>query len=163
MTADMDVVSARAVVLSAADFDWTWSTDDVRRFCARTGWRIDGESQYGFIISTGIAGLGICQAASEKGVLKQIDCSISAKVEPDDLDGSAELSTAFERLTDELTLALGSPVSRTATTGPRLRWNLPHLVIYVSLTHGVVWLLLRSLEAQRQEEEWDEQLAMGPP
>ncbi|WP_109523341.1 MULTISPECIES: DUF6301 family protein [Nocardia] len=165
MTVDVDVDSARAAILSAAEFDWTWSTDNVQRFCEQRGWRIKRELEYGFEVETGFTGPGICMAFSDgKGVVNHIDFTISAKVEPDDMDGMAELSTALEHLTDELKPVLGNPVDRTITdSGIRIQINLPQVEIFLSLTSGVVWVNFTSPAYQRQQEEWDRQLAMGPP
>ncbi|WP_216917683.1 DUF6301 family protein [Nocardia noduli] len=154
----VDVDGGLAAIRAAGDFEWSWSTGDVVMFSGLMGWHIESESEYGAIIRTNFAlGLRIAQSGADEGVVNHINFNISAKPDPDDFPGLAEVAGVFDSLVNMLTLRLGDPVDGepVSSIGTRIRWDLPRVVIFLSLVRGVIWVQLANPDWQRQQEEWD--------
>lgn len=50
----VDIEGATRIARLAAEFDWTWSVDDLEPFCAQAGWEVVELDQTGASIRTGL-------------------------------------------------------------------------------------------------------------
>lgn len=55
MTTYADIDGAVTTARIAAQFNWTWKSEDVARFCAAAGWQIEERSRFDIVLRTNLA------------------------------------------------------------------------------------------------------------
>ncbi|GAB4582307.1 DUF6301 family protein [Nocardia sp. IFM 10818] len=132
-----DIEGAVRIASLVAGFDWTWSIDDVHRFCAVAGWSyVESSGERGAAIRTGLDVAEPLARATyrrrwfERNLKPDQQVSQLVLCVTDYVDGTLpenhrSLTDAFAELADRLTTALGEPEVPSPGPEPEIRWSLP--------------------------------------
>lgn len=143
----VDIKGATRIARLAAEFDWTWSVDDLEPFCAQAGWEVVELDQTGASIRTGLrVGRPESIMFGRQHRMDWISIFVSdvaddatpmTVVRPLLVEGFTNLDVAFTAL-------LGTATS--AEPGPEatIRWDLPKAVITLNLGFSAIHLHLTS-------------------
>ncbi|WP_330185023.1 DUF6301 family protein [Nocardia sp. NBC_01503] len=149
MQADLD--HAQDVIRIAARLDWTWSVDDLDRFCAATGWTVATRFESGGSLTTDLsAATPGARFLISDGRINYVSFTV---VETD--DGELVLDS-FADLGGRMVATLGQPTWRKPGGRPKMRWDLPKVVVFLSTLESEVFVRLVRPEYQREEDYIDE-------
>lgn len=142
MEADLD--GAARIARAAAEFDWTWTTSDVARFCEMVGWRVDDRGDLGLIMSTDLrVRRRVSTAFTDSGVAPQLAAAgqdienfstyVADYPLPARLPTPAEVSVQYGLLRGRLIADLGQPIRRSgAPDRPQISWEFANVVLFLS-------------------------------
>ncbi|AGT95606.1 hypothetical protein O5Y_28945 [Rhodococcus erythropolis CCM2595] len=127
----VDIEGATRIARLAAEFDWTWAVDDLEPFCAQAGWELVELRQGGASIRTN---LHVCRPKAMTVVRPLLD-------------------EGFANLTAALTSVL--PIPTYSEPGPEatIRWDLPKVVVELSMRPRAIHLQLTSPKYQAWVDE----------
>ena len=143
----VDIEGATRIARLAAEFDWTWSVDDLEPFCARAGWEVVELDQTGASIRTGLR-VGRPESIMFGRQHRMDWISIFVSDVADDATPMTVVSPllveGFTNLDVAFTALLGTATS--AEPGPEatIRWDLPKAVITLNLGFSAIHLHLTS-------------------
>ncbi|MFF0634617.1 DUF6301 family protein [Nocardia sp. NPDC004151] len=137
-----DIAGAFQIARLAARFDWTWSPDDVPRFCDVAEWQFAGPSARAGISTNleiarpvGFVSIGreVWDDASQIRVLRQI--SVEATSSDLDLGTGPTHATidAFALAASLFVSEWGDPARTVPGSSAKLAWDLPCVVIQVEI------------------------------
>ncbi|EQM33689.1 MULTISPECIES: DUF6301 family protein [Rhodococcus] len=143
----VDIEGATRIARLAAEFDWTWAVDDLEPFCAQAGWELVELRQGGGSIRTN---LHVCRPkANMFGRQHRMDwISIFVTDVADDATPMTVVrplrNAGFANLTAALTSVL--PIPTYSEPGPEatIRWDLPKVVVILSMSPSAIHLRLTS-------------------
>ena len=152
----VDIEGATRIARLAAEFDWTWTVDDLEPFCTQAGWEVVELDQNGASIRTNL------HVSRPKANMYRFNRSMQyISILVTDLADDATpmpvvrplLDEGFTNLDVALTALLGAATS--AEPGPEavLRWDLPKAVITLNLSVSAIFLDLKSPEYQAWMDE----------
>ncbi|MGR6584737.1 DUF6301 family protein [Rhodococcus qingshengii] len=143
----VDIEGATRIARLAAEFDWTWSVDDLEPFCAQAGWEVVELDQTGASIRTGLR-VGRPESIMFGRQHRMDWISIFVSDVADDATPMTVvrplLVEGFTNLDVVFTALLGTATS--AEPGPEatIRWDLPKAVITLNLGFSAIHLHLTS-------------------
>jgi hypothetical protein len=152
----VDIEGATRIARLAAEFDWTWSVDDLEPFCAQAGWEVVELDQTGASIRTGLrVGQSESIMFGRQHRMDWISIFVSdvaddatpmTVVRPLLVEGFTNLDVAFTAL-------LGTATS--AEPGPEatIRWDLPKVVVELGMSPRAIHLQLTSPKYQAWVDE----------
>ncbi|GAB4588860.1 DUF6301 family protein [Nocardia sp. IFM 10818] len=156
-----DIERAAQAVRVAADFDWTWTVNDLQPFCDQVGWQLSGLGGQFPAATTNLevnrpgASLYIADT-STTDLSRPID-QISFRASDvvlDRTDLGPELDEVFDALVQRMFELLGQrPTGWWIEPTRGLRWNLPALVITAQISVTSVYVYLVNPAYQQWEEE----------
>ncbi|WP_278261151.1 DUF6301 family protein [Nocardia sp. AG03] len=162
----VDIDRAAQVVRVAAEFDWSWTADDLPAFSERVGWHLDRLDTRWPSLNTNLdvnrtdTMLNVGSAAQPGGPrqLKQIAFSVTDVV----VDGPS-VEPALNGVFDDLWQAVFEVVGKRPTgwwivPSRGLRWDLPSVVVTVTMSARSVYVRLVSPAYQRWNDENDQSL-----
>ncbi|CRK53576.1 conserved hypothetical protein [Rhodococcus sp. RD6.2] len=143
----VDIEGATRIDRLAAEFDWTWVVDDLEPFCSQAGWELVELREGGGSIRTDFPVSR--PRANMYGRNRSMD-TISIFVS--DLADDATPMTVLRPLLDEgftnldvaLTALLGTAPSAEPGPPAALRWDLPKVVVRLSMSPSAIHLRLTS-------------------
>lgn len=151
-----DFDRAAEIVCLAAEFDWTWTVDDLKPFCAQAGWELVELRQGGGSIRTGLrVGRPESIMFGRNRSMHYISTYVSdvaddatpmTVVRPLLIEGFTNLDAAFTALLGTVTSAKPGPTAA-------LRWDLPKAVISLHLSVSAIFLDLKSPTYQAWMDE----------
>lgn len=159
MRADID--RAAQAVRVAAEFNWTWTVDDLQPFCDRVGWQLSGHDQGSPSVTTNLevnrsdALLFIADASriEPRRLIKQIAFRASDVV-LDRTDLQQELDEVFDDLVQRVFEAIGQrPTGWWIEPTRGLQWDLPAVVVTAKISATSVYVYLVSPAYQRTKDE----------
>ncbi|WP_216917975.1 DUF6301 family protein [Nocardia noduli] len=158
MRGDFD--RAAEIVRLAADFDWTWSRDDLDRFCAAAHWTVTEYRSLGASIATDLdiedpQGSAFLDADS----VRYIDFGVTDRLGKQEAASSELPAVWFRGLSDRLVAELGLPTRRRDT---ELRWDLPAVVIVARRARQDNYVAMTSPQYRAEQDRIDEDLANRP-
>ncbi|WP_157978264.1 MULTISPECIES: DUF6301 family protein [Nocardia] len=159
MRGDFD--RAAEIVRLAADFDWTWSRDDLDRFCAVAHWTVTESRPRWASVTTD---LDIENRQSHvhldaDSLLKYIDFGVTDRLSEEEAQSSELPAVWFRSLADRLLAELGLPNRRRET---ELRWDLPAVVIVARRASRDNYVAMTSPRYRAEQDRIDEDLANRP-
>ncbi|MFE5475166.1 DUF6301 family protein [Nocardia sp. NPDC056541] len=137
----VDVAGAIRVARLAVDFGWSWTTEDVHRFCDTAGWQLE---PFGYDSADLRTNLGTAQPIGrvyrdleffeDEGLPEQEITQILVRVADDgprhaSPESRADLSDLFAELADGFTGHLGDPARRFSGGTPMIAWERLDVVI----------------------------------
>ena len=143
----VDIEGATRIARLAAEFDWTWTIDDLEPFCTQAGWELVELMQGGASIRTNF------HVSLPKANMYRFNRSMQyISILVTDVADDATPMTVVRPLLDEgftnldvaLTALLGTaPI---AEPGPEafIRWDLPKVVVELSMSFSAIHLDLTS-------------------
>ncbi|MGB3362341.1 MAG: DUF6301 family protein [Rhodococcus qingshengii] len=143
----VDIEGATRIARLAAEFDWTWSVDDLEPFCAQAGWEVVELDQTGASIRTGLR-VGRPESIMFGRQHRMDWISIFVSDVADDATPMTVvrplLVERFTNLDVAFTALLGTATS--AEPGPEatIRCDLPKAVITLNLGFSAIHLHLTS-------------------
>ncbi|MFE4502451.1 DUF6301 family protein [Rhodococcus sp. NPDC056743] len=143
----VDIEGATRIARLATEFDWTWAVDDLEPFCAQAGWELVELRQGGGSIRTN---LHVSRPEAHMFGRQHRMNWISIFVT--DLADDATPMTVVRPLLDEgftnldvaLTALLGTATSAEPGPTAALRWDLPKVVVILSMSPSAIHLRLTS-------------------
>ena len=152
----VDIEGATRIARLAAEFDWTWSVDDLEPFCAQAGWEVVELDQTGASIRTGLR-VGQSESIMFGRQHRMNWISIFVTDVADDATPMTVvrplLDEGFTNLDVAFTALLGTATS--AEPGPEatIRWDLPKAVITLNRGVSAIHLHLKSPGYQAWADE----------
>ncbi|QBJ97443.1 hypothetical protein ERC79_16985 [Rhodococcus sp. ABRD24] len=143
----VDIEGATRIARLAADFDWTWTVDDLDPFCSQAGWELVELRQGGGSIRTNFnVSRPKANVYRENRSMEYISILVT------DLADDATPMTVvrpllvegFTNLDVALTALLGTATSAEPGPTAALRWDLPKAVITLNLSVSAIFLDLTS-------------------
>ncbi len=152
----VDIGGATRVARLAAEFDWTWSVDDIPRFCKSTGWEILQSGEYGAELRTDLqVQHPTASAFWQKRTISYITIDITDSAE-NDFSERVSGEHAVEGFTDlsaALTAVLGAPSRHAPGADATVGWNAPDAVINLSSIPDAINLHIVNPEYQAWLDE----------
>ncbi|MFE3058676.1 DUF6301 family protein [Nocardia sp. NPDC059239] len=140
----VDIAGAVRIARLAADFEWTWTVENLKRFYREAGWQSESDQDLGGKLRTGLMVSVPCGYAEyapdffrdyviDEGEVEYLLALVTDMVEDTSRDGHIWLVDAFVELADQLALELGTPLGRVTASNPRIAWILPRAVLFLSV------------------------------
>ncbi|QCQ92947.1 DUF6301 family protein [Rhodococcus sp. SGAir0479] len=152
MRTDFD--RAAEIVRLAAEFEWTWSRDDLDRFCAAAGWTVTEYRELGASITTG---LNIARPGGTANLdvnsVKKIDFGVTDSLGEQEAESSGLLGVWFTGLCSRLLTELGLPTRREEG---RMRWDLPTVVVTAFRGERKDFVSIASPQYEAEQDQIDE-------
>ncbi|WP_433604866.1 DUF6301 family protein [Prescottella agglutinans] len=152
----VDIEGATRIARLAAEFDWTWAVDDLKLFCSQAGWEVVELDQAGASIRTDL------RVARPESIMfgrqHRMDW-ISIYVTDVAVLGTPKaevrplLVEGFTNLDVALTALLGTATSAKPGPTAALRWDLPKVVVGLSMSPSAIHLRLTSPKYQAWVDE----------
>ncbi|WP_027500998.1 DUF6301 family protein [Rhodococcus sp. UNC363MFTsu5.1] len=152
----VDIEGATRIARLAAEFDWTWAVDDLEPFCTQAGWELVELMQGGASIRTNFH-VSLPKANMYRHNRSMHYFSTFVTDLADDATPMTVvrplLDEGFTNLAEALTALLGAATS--AEPGPEaaLRWDLPKVVVELSMSVSAIFLDLTSPTYQAWMDE----------
>ncbi|QVI19079.1 hypothetical protein KHQ06_21705 [Nocardia tengchongensis] len=138
-----DIEGAVRIARLAADFEWTWTVENIERFCRIAGWQQPVSDEFGFGAEI-LTDLRVSRPAAyaaydsdfyqltglPEGEVPYIVVALSDAIPGDSPEIYEPLVDSFSEITDRLVPAFGQPF-RLHGDRPRIVWDLPGLVTLV--------------------------------
>ncbi|MGW5110976.1 DUF6301 family protein [Nocardia sp. NPDC004123] len=162
MHSDLEGISR--ITLLAADFDWTWTLQDLGPFCSRTGWQINLEDRYSDLTTNFAVDRQDAVIHRSEGEIKYISCFVTDVASSDTEEVADEVAQWFNRISEVITTTLGISASPDVTDEMKLHWLTPKVVFDLAASGRAVHLKLydpdywrfvdevKQLEAEAYEE-----------
>ncbi|MEU4412677.1 DUF6301 family protein [Nocardia salmonicida] len=161
-----DIERAARAVRMATEFEWTWTTDDLRPFCAQVGWQVSGlDEQYPIVTDLEVnrpdAVLYVADAAATE-LSRPIDQiwfrASDVVLDRDDLE--QELDEVFDALVQRIFELIGQrPTDWWVEPTRGLSWEFPRLFLEATISATSVYVSLVSPAYQRWSDEIERQAA----
>ncbi|MCP2291730.1 DUF6301 family protein [Nocardia amikacinitolerans] len=156
-----DIERAAQAVRVAAEFDWTWTVNDLQPFCDRVGWQLSGLDEQFPAATTNLevnrpdASLFVADAPTPglPRPINQIWFRVSDVV-LDRTDLGPELDEVFDALVQRIFELLGQrPTGWWIEPTRGLRWDLPAVVVTAAISATSVYVDLASPAYRQWEDE----------
>lgn len=147
-----DIEGAVRIATLAAGFKWTWTTDDIPRFCEMAGWSyVESPGERGADIRTGLhVGEPLALAVYDRRFFErsrrpdqqvtELVLRITDRVDGTLPENHRSLTDVFAEIVDRLTTDLGKPKQPLPGPEPRVRWSLRRVVLDIGMTSRAVEL-----------------------
>ncbi|MGV9823355.1 DUF6301 family protein [Nocardia xishanensis] len=147
MQVDIDKVVEKISV--ASRFDWTWTDADLSGLCAAQGWQIAERDDMGGVFTTDFK-LMRPRASwySKGGQINQLIVFIIDRPETSSVEDLRELYDGFAETSCAIGELLGPPTLQKAGADGEMRWDLPNVVIRLSLLKNSTYLEFMNPEYQ---------------
>ncbi|WP_446223497.1 DUF6301 family protein [Nocardia sp. IBHARD005] len=156
-----DIERAAQAVRAAAEFDWTWTVNDLHPFCDQVGWQLSGLDEQVPAATTNL------EVNRPDALLYVADVSTTERSRPIDQisfrasdvvlgqnDLGPELDEVFDALAQRVFEVLGRrPVDWWIEPRRGLRWDTQNLVVTTTISATSVYIDLVSPAYQRWNEE----------
>jgi hypothetical protein len=163
-----DIEGAIRVARLAANFDWTWTVENVQRFYREAGWQSDSDPKSGAELRTGLMvsePWGSAEYAAEffrdygidGGEVKHFLVLVTDVVDDASLAGHRWLVDAFSELADRIEHEVGPSLGRVKVADPTMVWKLPKAVLFLSTDTDDAAIQMKIVNPAYQE--WLDRLA----
>jgi hypothetical protein len=156
-----DIERAAQAVRAAAEFDWTWTVNDLHPFCDQVGWQLSGLDGLVPAATTNL------EVNRPDALVYVADVSSTERSRPidqiafrasdvvlDQADLGPELDEVFDSLVQRMFELLGRrPTGWWIEPTRGLSWDLPALVIKAKISDASVFVYLGSPAFHRWNEE----------
>ncbi|MFD4439621.1 DUF6301 family protein [Nocardia sp. NPDC058519] len=152
----VDIEGATRMARLATEFDWSWAVDDLEPFCAAAGWEIVELGKNGASLRTNLR--VDRPEARMSGRLRTMDyISAFATDLADDSTPMTQvrplLDGGFADLIAALSPLLGTPSRFEPGPQATVRWDLPKVVVELSMTPSAIHQSLKSRAYQAWMDE----------
>ncbi|NKR46261.1 hypothetical protein GS506_15985 [Rhodococcus hoagii] len=152
-----DFDRAAEIVRLAAEFDWTWSRDDLDRFCAAAGWTVTEHRERGASITTDL------NIANPRGTAnldtnsyQKINFDVTDRLGQQEAESSGLPGMWFTGLSTRLLTELGLPTRRGED---RMRWDLSTVVVTAYRGERKHFVVIASPQYEAKQDQIDEYIA----
>lgn len=153
----VDIDGATRIARAASEFDWTWYTDDIDRFCAVMGWELTRRGENGGDIRTDLPiNRPELHASWRKRSVNYLSVWVSDIAGVADQDQRRILVEGFSDVRAALVEILGQPTEILPGDEPEIRWDFPKVVLFISLDLRTIALEIVSPEHQAWKDEMRE-------
>ena len=151
----VDIEGATRIARLAAEFDWTWTIGDLDPFCTQAGWELVELRQYGASILTNF------HVSRPEAHLYRRNRSMRyfSTYVSDVADDATPMTVVLPLLDDGLTnlvVAFTALLGTATSAEPEeaaLRWDLPKVVVELSMSFRAIHLRLKSPTYQAWMDE----------
>ncbi|MFI6867610.1 DUF6301 family protein [Nocardia sp. NPDC050406] len=176
----VDLHGAVRIACRAAEFDWTWASDDIERFCATVGWTEESRNEYGVDARTGLeiedpgalfvfGGDFLSRRGMPGQQISEFMLTVSDQYSTDGESRYAPtldpvlrqnhrlLTDGFAALASRIAAELGAPVYSNPGSEPSIRWRPSHkteVVIALHVRNGYLELRVTNPVVQARWDAW---------
>ncbi|MFJ9370835.1 DUF6301 family protein [Nocardia sp. NPDC101769] len=162
---NVDAEQVVRIVVTAAEFDWTWSEQDIERFAAAMGWDLMNQRPgSGATMRTHLAIESPYAHAYVNGDLKEITLGVTDKFDTADRAGKETLARYFQQLGQSAKAQLGDARIEVLSQGFGLRYHWAKPMVFVelvansnislTLTNPMYRAWMQSVTAEYDEGGW---------